>query len=412
MKNFVTKILILGLLLPLKSIKLSKNYFNVSVNSINPGFDIDEPDLYWINSTNVENAWSLTTGDPLVKVGIIDGGILGTHEMLSQNFDSNLSKKFEYIPSNTNDGFVNTLSYNTNQSLDSHASHCAGIACGTNRLSVNDAGGIANNCKIVSLDVYDDEYNINLKCVKAAIEYAETIGIDILSMSLGWTNNDLLVKEAIENFSGLLVCSAGNNNWEINNQTNHSYYPAMYELDNVIVVGNLDNNNESYVNTVNFSGSSYSSQYVHLYAPGVNINSASNESTFAYSVRTGTSMAAPMVAGALALLKSYKPRISTTDMKSSILQNVTFLQSLSNKCITSGKLNIYNSLNNYSHTSHEYVRYGSLNRIVHKKICWGCNEYIQEPHYVYSGSNRCIKCGDTVDLGFVVLGLIEVLENE
>jgi major intracellular serine protease len=129
------------------------------------------------------------------------------------------------------------------------------------------------------------------------IQYAIGQGVDVISMSLGGPTDYEPLHEVIKRAVAaniLVVCAAGNEG-DSNSSTDEFSYPASYN--EVISVGSIDlQRNSSYFTNSN--------NEVDLVAPGEKILSTIPGDKFARL--SGTSMAAPHVSGALALLKQYE----------------------------------------------------------------------------------------------------------
>ena len=110
-------------------------------------------------------------------------------------------------------------------------------------------------------------------------------------------------------------------------------YPSCYGLDNVIVVANLKCDG-----TLHYS-SNYSDVYVDLAAPGTQINGTSTHRS-GYEIMTGTSMAAPMVSGAAALVFARHSDWSAAQVKRAILNSARKLDSLDGLVRTGGTLDV------------------------------------------------------------------------
>lgn len=112
----------------------------------------------------------------------------------------------------------------------------------------------------------------------------------------------------ISSYSGLFVCSAGNDGYDIDSNLK---YPASYNLENKITVGALTRVSDK------CEQSNYGKDSVDIYAPGQEICSTFPNNT--YAEIGGTSMTAPFVTGVAALLLSIKPELSVYQIKRAIL---------------------------------------------------------------------------------------------
>ena len=158
----------------------------------------------------------------------------------------------------------------------------------------------------------------DVAAVTRAINWARDNNVDVINYSGGGTNNNVARRQAIENFQGLFVCAAGNNDRsnENNTGTNRLYYPSDYSRnqtfsDRVISVGAImDNGNRPTVanwgwanpptNTIP-QGSNFGATSVSIFAPGAGILSTTPAG---YGTWNGTSMATPHVTGTAALMFS------------------------------------------------------------------------------------------------------------
>jgi len=210
----------------------------------------------------------------------------------------------------------------------SHGTHVAGIIAAkrNNEIGIN---GVADNAQIMSIRVVPngDERD---KDVANGIRYAVDNGAKIINMSFGkgYVFNketvDDAVKYAMDN-DVLLIHAAGNDSKNIDITPN---YPTKYftdkdeaivgEAPNWITVGatswKVDDNL-----LADFSNYGYKS--VDVFAPGVEIYSTMPENEYKY--QDGTSMAAPVVSGLAAILRSYYPELTAQEVKEIILNSVT-----------------------------------------------------------------------------------------
>ena len=150
--------------------------------------------------------------------------------------------------------------------------------------------------------------------------------------------------------AGILFVAAAGNSAANNDAT--PYYPASYELANIIAVAATDQTDAL------ASFTNYGATTVDLAAPGVSILSTYPGNT--YSSMSGTSMATPHVSGVAALAWSYAPSASYQQIRSALLDGVDPLPELSDVTVSGGRLNIRNTLDSFpqrrgGHVGHRAV---------------------------------------------------------
>ncbi len=288
-----------------------------------------------LDKINLPDAWKITTGSKSVKVGIMDTGIKADHPDLTDNVDRELSKSFI-------DGISDEVALTDS---NGHGTHVAGIigAVGNNGTGV---AGTCWNIDLVSLKVLNDNGNKDkLSDIIDAINYAEAKNIKILSLSASFEGHiSKSFEETISNYSGLLVCSAGNRNLNIETANKYSkIYPSIYTNDNIISVA-ASNVDDKIWKTDDYEGSNYGLVSVDLAAPGASIYSTYAAENKAYTNMSGTSMATPYVTGVAALIQSKYQNISTKATKKAILDGVDKSSYWSKYVKTGGRLNAYNAL--------------------------------------------------------------------
>ncbi|MCH5152807.1 MAG: S8 family serine peptidase [Clostridiales bacterium] len=324
-----------------------------------------------LDKINLFDAWDIETGNANVLVGVVDTGIDISHPDLVNRVNTSLSKDF----SSESDKYEN----NPFEDNDGHGTHVAGII-GAEPNNGTGVAGVCWNVSLVSLKVTNGDSTYYRDKVAQAIQYAALNDISILNIShgLGYSYS---LKESVENYPGLVVCSAGNNDVDIDQAGNYKY-PASYTYDNVLTVGASTSSDEK----ADFSN--YGKENVDIFAPGEKIASTiplNDEYYDGYCYMSGTSMAAPFVAGVAALVLSHNDTLTAKEIKDVILNNCDKVGALNGYCVTNGRLNAYKALNN----SHNY-QCSYKNNTTHTKYC-KCGYSVDMGHLFVD--HICVECG-------------------
>lgn len=296
---------------------------------------------------NIQEAWELyqnTENKRPMVVAVIDTGIDISHPDLKDSIWINEDE----IPGdgidNDGNGYIddvngwNFISNNNQLYLgeeDTHGTHAAGTIA-----AARDNGGmagIADNqyVKIMVLKALGgEEGKGSPESVMAAIRYAQANGAQICNLSFGSGACTDEFAAVIRDSSMLFVVAAGNGNqYEIGYSIDKSpVYPASLPYDNVITVSNL------LFNGGLDESSNYGTEGVDLAAPGTYILSTIPDS--AYAFMSGTSMAAPMVTGAAAMVYSARPDLSLLNVKTVLLSSVHKLATLKGRVRSGGMLDV------------------------------------------------------------------------
>ncbi|MFT0714014.1 S8 family peptidase [Flagellimonas lutimaris] len=207
---------------------------------------------------------------------------------------------------------------------ESHGTHVAGIIAATRNNGIG-VDGVANNVEIMSIRAVPngDEYD---KDIALGIRYAVDNGASIINCSFGksFSPKAEWVYDAIKYAASkdvLIVHAAGNDGEDLEDPKNRNYpNDDMDEdrefVDNMITVGALSS---SYGSEMVASFSNYGKQRVDVFAPGAEIYSTMPNGE--YEFQGGTSMAAPAVAGVAALIRSFHPDLSASQVKNIIMQS-------------------------------------------------------------------------------------------
>ena len=289
----------------------------------------------------VEEAWALYDGGSRdVVVALVDTGIDYTHADLEGRIWVNEDE----IPGNGVDddgnGFIDDVyGWNfysgSNQvytgSEDSHGTHGAGTIAAHADNGIGIAGIVrSDHVKVMAVKALGGwDGSGSTASIIRAIQYAEANGAQICNLSLGSSRNDPALYRTIAASDMLFVVAAGNDGADLELAPS---YQASYHLDNLITVANL-----RYDGSLDPT-SSYGASSVDLAAPGTHILSTTTGDSYSYM--TGTSMAAPMVSAAAAMVYSAFPNATLADVKDILLASVQKLDSLSDCTATGGMLDL------------------------------------------------------------------------
>lgn len=242
--------------------------------------------LWGLKAIKADQAWDTTQGDSGITVAVIDTGVDMTHPDLAGNLDTANALNVLEAGRPVDDDF-------------GHGTHVAGIiaAVGDNRQG---ALGVAFKTRVMPIRVLGVDGSGTLADLVYAIDHAVAKGAHVINMSLGSPDRSELEGEAIKDAlaKGVVVVAAAGNEATTGN---YAEYPASYP--GVLSVGAVGPD----LKRAPFSNFNSS---VTVVAPGVDIFSTlpvrfGKDNPYGYL--SGTSMAAPMVAGAAALVLAAHP---------------------------------------------------------------------------------------------------------
>ncbi|MBF90002.1 MAG: hypothetical protein CMG75_10220 [Candidatus Marinimicrobia bacterium] len=337
-----------------------------------------------LKNIKAEEAWSLwntgsgeVPGDCTIVVSIVDSGCQWDHPDLVDNLWNNLKEdadgdghtielingKWELDPGDLNDidddgnGYIDdligwdisgTTSGNdpdnnpmappepgsTNGNV--HGTHVAGIVAAStdNGLGISSIGF---SIKHMPVKVQYDENPSDSTFEgggSQGVLYSAKAGANIINLSWGSggrsSSEQALYKNIRENYGSIVVAAAGNSN------SDEFHYPSAYS--SVIAVASSNSNDKK-------SGFSNYGKWVDIIAPGSGIlSTVYNEN---YESWSGTSMASPLVAGALGLIWSYYPNESAERIEQMLFKGADDIYEKNqnyNGELGSGRLNVFRSI--------------------------------------------------------------------
>lgn len=294
---------------------------------------------------SARDAWNIRTDASSVIVAVLDSGVRFAHQDLTANLWRNPGEISGNGFDDDGNGYVDDI-YGINAILNDgnpsddygHGSHVAGIigAVGNNNAGVV---GVCWRVQLMICKFVDSAGNGWVSDAIKSIDYARSKGAKVINLSWGdpqYNSQALYDAIASARDAGIIVvCACGNES--LNNDVT-PLYPASFSLNNIVSVAATTRRDEL------ASFSCYGPSTVDLGAPGDTIASCGNASNTSYQYRSGTSMAAPMVAGACALVWAQFPTDNYSQIIDRILNNVDPLPELAGKCLTGGRLNLNKAL--------------------------------------------------------------------
>jgi len=278
---------------------------------------------YYLRLTQAYRAWDFTHGDTSVVIGMTDTGIRITHEDLARQIKYNYADPINGLDDD-GDGYVDNfqgwdMANRTNDPtpearLTFHGSQTSGVAAG----QVDNGKGVAGvgfKCKFLPVQVFSDLSTGSFAGYEGIV-YAADHGCRVINMSWGGEGGYSRYEQDVCAYAALnrdvvLVAAAGNSG------TNVQYYPASYN--HVLSVGFTDGAD------VRAAKCTYNRR-LDLVAPGTDIRSVlganfasqAGASNADYWVDSGSSLAAPQVAGAAALVRARFPQLTAEQVRAQL----------------------------------------------------------------------------------------------
>lgn len=330
-----------------KKIDISK--FQKKTKSFKKKSDFNDPlwEQQWgPRHVSLPEVWKSNKGHKDIVIAVIDSGVDYNHPELRNNMWAN-EKELNGRPGVDDDGngYVDDIyGYDfANKDGDpmddyGHGTHCAGIIGATHN---NGEGivGVMDDVSIMAVKFLDKKGNgENIDAAKS-IDYAVKMGADIISASWAGPEAAPVIKKAIERAEKagvLFVAAAGNDKVFSRDNDMVGQYPTNYKLSNILSVASIKPDSEL------SSFSHFGRTSVHIAAPGDEIISTLPDNS--YGVKSGTSMAAPMVAGIVGLLYAKEGKQETLKVIQRVMRTSTFHSKLRKRLISDGYISAYDLL--------------------------------------------------------------------
>ncbi|MBC6607405.1 S8 family peptidase [Hymenobacter sp. BT188] len=288
---------------------------------------------FYLKNIRAYRAWDVTQGDTSVVIGVLDTGIVFSHEDMKGQIKYNYADPIDGID-NDGDGYIDNFrgwdfaDQDNNPSISGTRDHgllVAGPATGR----VDNKRGIAGvgfKSKLMPIKVFSNRPGGPFGGGFEAIVYAADHGCRVINVSWGSVGGQSQYEQDVINYAAInrdavIVAAAGNDGRELD------YYPASYE--NVVSVAAL---------TAQDTQDATYSNHVTLSAPGRDILTTRYVTDSAYAAVRGSSFAAPIVAGAAALVRARFPQYSAVQVAAQLRQTTDDIYGLAANAPFRGKL--------------------------------------------------------------------------
>ena len=312
-----------------------------------------------------------------VVVAVLDTGVNYEHKDIKDNlWEDEVDTDNDNIPDMVVNGW-NTILDNANILDDNgHGTHCAGIVCGNGTSGTTT--GVAPDAKLMTVKVVGAAATGSVSNMISGVQFAVENGADILSLSLGFNNNQLSVaqKESIrETFdnvltAGVIVCAASGNDGNNYGAPYNVDYPAACPspwrnadqtltggLSSVVCVGANDLIGQSSQGPSTWEDTKYN-DYIYnegesmglirpdISAPGDLIYSLNHTQNNAYKLMSGSSQSTPAVAGVMALMLEKNSSLTPAQITEIIETTAADKPTSKNNIVGAGRVDAFNAVAN------------------------------------------------------------------
>ncbi|SMB91795.1 peptidase S8 and S53 subtilisin kexin sedolisin [Hymenobacter roseosalivarius DSM 11622] len=288
---------------------------------------------YYLKKIQAYRAWDVTQGDTSIVIGVLDTGMLFSHQDMQGQIKYNYADPIDGID-NDGDGYVDNFrgwdfaDQDNDPAIRPTFDHGLMVAGCASARPDNKKGiaGVGFRCKVLPIKVFSNRPGRPFGGGFEAIVYAADHGCRIINLSWGSVGGQSQYEQDVINYAAInrdavVVAAAGNDGRE------SDYYPASYA--NVLSVAAL---------TAQDTQDATYSTHVTLSAPGRDILTAWYVGDSSYAAVRGSSFAAPIVAGAAALVRARFPQYSAVQVAAQLRQTTDDIYSLAANAPFRGKL--------------------------------------------------------------------------
>ena len=299
--------------------------------------------------------WDIRSDASTIIVAVIDSGLRLTHRDIVANLWSNPGEIAGNGVDDNGDFYVDDVhginarepggapaGNPTDDGESGHGTHVAGIigAVANNGLGV---AGVAWRVKLMPLKFLGGENGTGatsdaIECINYAISH----GAHVINASYGAVVDEQSFSQAefealrrAGNAGIIVVAAAGNDALNLDIDRN---YPASFPLDNIVTVGNSTRLDDRSPTSNTGSGA------VDLFAPGTDILSLGHLADDATTTKSGTSMAAPIVSGIVALLRAQYPQDDYRQIINRLLRGTVARPDFAGRAQTGGRASLFGAL--------------------------------------------------------------------
>lgn len=265
-----------------------------------------QPIPWGVDRIDAEKVWNTTTADT-IKVAVIDSGIDLDHPDLQANIKGGVNTIYSFFSADDDNG---------------HGSHVAGTIAAIN--NTVGAVGVGHKIDLYAIKVLNSTGSGYISDIIEGIQWSINNKMNIINLSLGSSSNVTALHDAViaAKNAGIVVIAAAGNSGPSDNSV---LYPAKYPEVIAVTAMNSSNGQPSW---------SSRGPEADITAPGDSIYSTYKNK--GYATMSGTSMAAPHVAGAAALVLSSHPGFTPDQVQTYLQTNAEFLPGLSSNQQGSG----------------------------------------------------------------------------